>query len=130
MHWLLGIYMWLIIHRPFEYYSALGDLQIERVYMLLMLVAWALAPGKALVLNRLHLALAAFMAAITVCWLASPWRDKCEDAVENVAKVMVFYVIFVTSVRDEVGLRRMLTAYLASVGLYMAHSIVEFGNGR
>jgi O-antigen ligase len=130
MHWLLGIYMWLFIHRPFEYYSALGDLQIERVYMLLMLVAWALAPGKALVLNRLHLALAAFMAAITLCWLASPWRDKCDDAVENVAKVMVFYVIFVTSVRDEVGLRRMLTAYLASVGLYMAHSIVEFGNGR
>jgi O-antigen ligase len=130
MHWLLGIYMWLFIHRPFEYYSALGDLQIERVYMLLMLVAWALAPGKALVLNRLHLAMAAFMAAITVCWLASPWRDKCEDAVENVAKVMVFYVIFVTSVRDEVGLRRMLTAYLVAVGLYMAHSIVEFGNGR
>ena len=81
-------------------------------------------------LNRLHVALAAFMAAITVCWLASPWRDKCDDAVENVAKVMVFYVLFVTSVRDEVGLRRMLTACTWCVGLYMTHSIVEFFNGR
>jgi O-antigen ligase len=130
MHCLLGIYIWLFVHRPFEYYTALGDLQIERVYMLLMLVAWAVAPGKGLVLNRLQGALAAFMVAITVCWLASPWRDQCGDSVENLAKVMVFYILFVTSVRDERGLQRMLTAYLAATGLYMTHSILEFFNGR
>jgi O-antigen ligase len=130
MHWLLGLYMWLFVHRPFEYYPALGDLQIERVYMLLMLVAWALAPGKRLVLNRLHGALFAFMAAVTVCWLCSPWRDDCGDVVENLAKVMVFYILFVTSVLDERGLQRMLTAYLGATGLYMAHSILEYINGR
>jgi hypothetical protein len=130
MHWLLGIYIWLFVHRPFEYYTALGDLQIERVYMLLMIVAWLVLPGKVLVLNRLHGALAAFMAAVVLCWLASPWRDQCGDVVESVAKVMVFYVLFVTSVHDEAGLQRMLTAYLGATGLYMAHSIVEFINGR
>jgi O-antigen ligase len=130
MHWLLGIYMWLFVHRPFEYYPALGDLQIERVFMLLMILAWVVAPGKGLTRNRLHGALAAFMTAVTVCWLASPWRDQCGDAVESLAKVMVFYVLFVTSVRDEEGLRRMLIAYLTATGLYMAHSIVEFANGR
>ncbi len=130
MHWLLGIYMWLFVHRPFEYYTALGDLQLERVYMLLLIVAWAVLPGKALVVNRLHGALAAFSAAVALCWLASPWRDKCGDAVESQAKVMVFYVLFVTSVRDAVGLRRMLTAFLVANGLYMAHSILEYANGR
>ena len=130
MHWLLGFYMWLFVHRPFEYYTALGDLQIERVYMLLMIVAWILTPGKGLVLNRLHGALAAFMAAVTVCWLASPWHELCGDVVESLAKVMVFYFLFVTSVRDERGLQRMLTAYLVATGLYMAHSIAEFINGR
>jgi O-antigen ligase len=130
MHWLLGIYLWLFVHRPFEYYAALGDLQIERVYMLLMVVVWAVAPGKGLTLNRLHGALAAFLAAVTLCWLASPWRDLCSDAVENIFKVMVFYVLFVTCVRDETGLRWMLTAYLVANGLYMAHSILEFFNGR
>jgi hypothetical protein len=130
MHWLLGFYMWLFVHRPFEYYTALGDLQFERVYMLLMIVAWAVLPGKGLALNRLHGALAAFMTAVTACWLASPWRDLCGDSIESLAKVMVFYVLFVTSVRDEAGLRRMLTAYLVANGLYMAHSILEFFNGR
>jgi O-antigen ligase len=130
MHWLLGIYLWLFVHRPFEYYTALGDLQIERVYMLLMVLVWVVAPGKGLTLNRLHLALTAFLAAVTLCWLASPWRDQCNDAVENIVKVMVFYVLFVTSVRDEAGLRWMLTAYLVANGLYMAHSILEFCNGR
>jgi hypothetical protein len=122
--------MWLFVHRPFEVYTALGDLQIERVYMLLMLLIWAVTPGKALVLNRLHGALAAFTTAITICWLASPWRDLCQDAIENQAKVIVFYILFITSVRDEIGLRRMLAAYLGATGIYMAHSIVEFINGR
>ncbi len=130
MHWLLGFYMWLFVHRPFEYYTALGDLQLERVYMLLMLVVWMVAPGKRLVMNRLHGALAAFTVAVTVCWLASPWRDKCGDVVENQAKVMVFYVLFVTSVRDEAGLRKMLAAFLLANGLYMSHSILEYFNGR
>jgi O-Antigen ligase len=130
MHWLLGFYMWLFVHRPFEYYPALGDLQIERVYMLLMILAWLVAPGKGPTLNRMHAALAAFMAAIVACWVASPWYDVCGDIVESVAKVMVFYILFVTSVRDQVGLRRMLTAYLTATGLYMAHSILERINGR
>lgn len=130
MLWLLGIYMWMFVHRPFEYYPALGDLQVERVYMILMLVVWMVAPGKGLTLNRLHGALAALTAAIVVCWLASPWREQCGDVVETHLKVMVFYVIFVTSVRDADGLRKMLTAFLVANGLYMAHSAVEFVNGR
>jgi hypothetical protein len=130
MHWLLGIYMWLFVHRPFEYYTALGDVQIERVFMLLMIVAWFVLPGKAMVGNRLHAALAAFMVAVTVCWMASPWREQCGDVVESLAKVMVFYVLFVTSVTDEAGLHRMLKAFLIATGLYMFHSILEFLNGR
>ena len=33
MIWLLGGYMWLFVHRPFEVWPALGSLQIERGYM-------------------------------------------------------------------------------------------------
>ena len=60
MIWFLGGYMWLFVHRPFEYYGLLGELQLERVYMLLMLAFWAVSPGKGLLPNRLHLALALF----------------------------------------------------------------------
>src|SRR5262245_17386689 len=130
MHWLLGGCMWLFIHRPFEYYPWLGDLQVERVYVLLMLVAWAVMPGKGLVANRLHAAFAGFVLAAVTCWAASPFRDQCSEVVEHLGKVAVFYILFVTSVRDEEGLRRMLLLYLVAVGLYMSHSLLEYCNGR
>jgi O-antigen ligase len=130
MHWLLGGYMWLYIHRPFEYYPRLGDLQVERVYVLLMLVAWVVSPAKGLVANRIHAAFAAFVLAVTACWLASPFRDQGYEVVEHLAKVSIFYLLFVTTVRDEAGLRRVLVLYLLAVGLYMGHSLLEYCNGR
>jgi hypothetical protein len=41
MRWLLIGYMLLFIHRPFEVWPWLGDLHIERIYMLLTIAAWA-----------------------------------------------------------------------------------------
>jgi hypothetical protein len=130
MIWFLGGYMWLFVHRPFEYYGLLGELQLERVYMLLMLAFWAVSPGKGLLPNRLHLALALFTVAMVVCWAASPWRDRGYDTVENYLKVMVFYTLVVTTVRDERGLRKLVMLYLVAVGLYMGHSMLEYLNGR
>ena len=46
MIYLLGGYLWLYVHRPFEVWPALGALQIERVYMIFMLVYWAAAADK------------------------------------------------------------------------------------
>src|SRR5437763_459601 len=60
MIWLLGGYMWLFVHRPFEVWPALGSLQLERAYMFVLLLAWLLAPGKGFLPNRVHAALAFF----------------------------------------------------------------------
>ncbi len=130
MIWFLGGYMWLFVHRPFEYYPLLGDLQLERIYMIVMLAFWAVSPGKGLLPNRLHLALALFTAAMVVCWASSPWREQGYDTLENYLKVMVFYALVVTSVRDERGLRKLVALYLVAVGLYMGHSMLEYANGR
>src|SRR5687767_5957408 len=123
MHWLLGGYLWLFVHRPFEYYPQLGELQLERCYMLLLLGCWVITPNKTWLPNRLPAALFAFTCALLLCWLASPYRDRCWDTVENYLKVAVFSFLLVTTVRDERGLRCILTLYLAAVGLYMGHSM-------
>jgi O-Antigen ligase len=130
MIWFLGGYMWLYVHRPFEYYGFLGELQLERVYMLVMLAFWVVSPAKGLLPNRLHLALALFTVAIVVCWVASPWREQGYDTLENYLKVMVFYTLVVTTVRDERGLRKLVALYLLAVGLYMGHSMLEYLHGR
>ncbi len=130
MQWLVGGYMWLFVHRPFEYYPVLGDLQLERVYMIVLLLTWLMSPEKEFRPNRLHGALAAFLLGMIVCWVASGYRDQTWETVESYLKVMVFYLILVTTVRDEAGLRRLLAMYLVATGLYMAHSLLEYVNGR
>jgi O-antigen ligase len=132
MIWLLGGYMWLFIHRPFEVWPWLGDLQIERVYMILMIVYWAVQPNKGWLPNRIHAALAFFLLVLTAGWLASPYSalPASQEVVENYWKIIVFYSLVVTSVRDASGLRTLVVIFLVAVALYAGHSLVEYGNGR
>jgi hypothetical protein len=130
MLWLIGGYLWMYVHRPFEYYKALGDMQIERIYMICMILAWGVSPRKALVTNRIHVAFAAFVMAFTFCWIISPYREETYDTLENYYKIIVFYIIFITTVNDEESLRRVVKMYIVAVALYMCHSLLEFTNGR
>src|SRR4051812_43320970 len=120
MIYLLGGYVWLYVHRPFEVWPALGPLQIERIYMLILVLVWLVHPGKGFVSNRIHFALALSTAALVASWLLSSYAGfpGCAEVVENYAKVAVFYVLMVTSVRDEKNLRLLLLFFLGSVGLY------------
>src|SRR5262245_21904749 len=123
MVYLLGGYVWLFVHRPFEVWPALSGLYIERIYILLCMLAWLVYPGKGFVGNRIHLALALFSAALVGCWMVSFYSNApgCGEVVENYAKVAVFYVLVVTTVRDEKNLRLIVLMFIGSVGLYMAH---------
>jgi O-antigen ligase len=131
MIWLLGGYMWLFVHRPFEVWPGLGALQIERGYMFVMLLAWLLADKGGLP-NRIHVALTFFTLVLAVGWALSDYSQApgVSDVVENYFKVAVFYVMVVTCVRDERSLRLLLLMFLGAVGLYMAHSFLEFTRGR
>jgi hypothetical protein len=123
-------YMFLFIHRPFEVWPSLAEYHLERVYMLGALLALLIYSGKKWLPNRQHLAYFAFGAAVLVCWLASPWMDKGQEAVENHFKIIVFYILIVLTVHDERALRRVLLGFLVVMTLYMAHSLREFHCGR
>lgn len=132
MIWLLGGYMWLYVHRPFEIYPSLGALQIERGYMFLMLTAWLVYPNKGFSFSRMHLAIGMFLVALLGSWASSPFANKpgCWETVDNTLKVLVFYAVMVTTVRDEKGLRLLVLLFLAVTGVYMSHSFYEFMCGR
>lgn len=130
MHWLLIGYMFLFIHRPFEFWPILGDLHVERIYMLGLVLAWAVWPGKRWIPNLQHFAYFAFASAVLCCWIMSPWADDGQIVVENWFKILVFYILFVTSVNDEKGLRCLAVGFLLVMALYMTHSVREFVGGR
>ena len=98
--------------------------------MLLTLAVWAVHPGKRVLPNLQHVAYAAFALAVAVAWVTSPWMDGSQPLVEDYFKVLVFYLLLVTSVHDEAGLRRVVGGFLAVMGLYLTHSLREFLGGR
>jgi O-antigen ligase len=122
--------MFLFIHRPFEVWPALGDLHVERVYMIGALLALAVHSGKRWLPNGLHFAFLAFALAVVFCWVSSPWIDKGEPAVENWFKILVFYFLVVLVIHDEDGLRQLLLAFLVIMAVYMLHSLREYVSGR
>jgi O-antigen ligase len=130
MRWLLIGYMFLFIDRPFEVWPWLGDLHIERVYMLFTLGVWAVYPGKRFLPNTQHAAYFCFGCAVLFAWAASPWAAQGQPVVEDWLKIVVFYVLLVTCVHDEEGLKTVTVGFLAVMGLYLLHSFREYLGGR
>src|SRR5882724_3339640 len=89
MRWLLIGYMFLFIDRPFEVWPWLGDLHVERIYMLFTLAVWAVYPNKRWLPNVQHAAYAAFALAVALCWIASPWAEQGQNVVEDWFKIVV-----------------------------------------
>src|SRR5437870_2981837 len=108
MVWLIIGYMYLYIHRPFEVWPILGDLRLELLYTGVMGGYWLIAAKKQWLPNVQHRAFFAFAFAALTCWVASPWPESGAVTMDRYYKLLVFYVIVVTSVRDEKDLRRIL----------------------
>jgi len=129
MHWLLVGYMFLFIHRPFEFWPMLGDMHIERIYIGMVAVIWLLQPKRWLP-NPQQFAYAAFAFAVLLCWTMSPYMDKGQQVVEDWFKIVVFYVLFTTVIHDKEKLRQVALGFVIVMGVYMAHSFKEYLAGR
>src|SRR5262245_24713035 len=130
MRWLLIGHMFLFIDRPFEVWPWLGDLPVERVYMLFTLGVWAVYPNKRFLPNPQHAAYFAFAVAVLFAWAISPWNVYGQPIVEDWLKIVVFYVLLVTCIHDEEGLRHVAVGFLTVMGLYLLHSFREYLGGR
>lgn len=133
MIYLIGGYIWLYLHRPFEFWPALGDIRLERVYMIFTMIVWMFQPGKSWPANRLNKALLFFTVSIVACWLASPRMYPTElgqKVFEEHCKVGVLFVIIITTVNDEKKLKQLLAFYFIGLFVFQLHSLVEFINGR
>lgn len=129
MHWLLIGYMFLFIHRPFEFWPILGDIHIERIYIAVTFLVWLVNPKRWLP-NPQHFAYFAFAFAILVCWCVSPYMEQGQQVVENWFKILLFYLLFVTVIHDEKTLRQMALGFVIVMGVYMTHSFKEYLGGR
>jgi O-antigen ligase len=129
MIYLLIGYMWLFIHRPFEIWPWMADLRIERVYMLVTIAYWAMQP-KTWTANRLNKAIVFLAGTIIVAAAVSPYEGLDSIAVQNWLKLLVFFVLVMSSVSQPDDLKKLVVGFVVIMGLYELHSLREYFNGR
>jgi O-antigen ligase len=122
--------MWLFIHRPFEVWPWLGDLRVERVYMVCVVVAWIASDRKRWLRNRINAAFCMFFLVMLASWSMSSYGDVSTKKVEDYAKTGVLFLLVMSSVRNEADLKRLVAFFLLAVGLYACHSLREYFNGK
>jgi O-antigen ligase len=122
--------MFLFLYRPFEIWPALGEIHLERIYMVGAIGAVLLNPRRRWIANAQNRAYAAFAIVVLLSWLVSPWMSRGDVRVENYLKLLVFYPLLISTVAEEQALRRVVVGLVGVTGLYMAHSLREYLNGR
>ena len=130
MIWLLIGYMWLFIHRPFEVWPWMAAYRPERVFMILTIICWSISAPKLPRWNRLHGYFALFVLAMIASMLLSPYQAASLRTTQDYLKLVVFYILVVTTARDGRSLRVLLLGFVFAMTLFVAHSLREFYLGR
>jgi len=127
---MLAGYMFLWLSRIFEEYPVLGDIHIERIWMLGLIIAFFVNKPR---LNRPWPGKAALffpLAVILLSGLATSYVDEWSFLSGEFSKVLVFSVILSLSIKDEQEFRWIVIIYVAVMFLYEFKSALEFANGR
>src|SRR5262245_14928414 len=91
MLYILIGYMFLFIHRPFEIWPALGEMHVERVYILAAAAVWLFCPGKRLQPSRLDLGIIGFCSAVLFAWMLRPWSDLGQPVAGDWVTIVACY---------------------------------------
>jgi len=129
--WLLVGYLFLMIFRPFEYWTWLESFHIERIYMILTILVAAIWPGKVYRHYAITTFLLIFFLVICFSFLTAYDPIKTKNQIWEYFKQIVLYFLIIISVRNEKELKILLTGFIAVTGIYIGKSLWEFFiNGR
>lgn len=123
---MLAGYLFLLIFRPYEYWTILGDFHVERVYMLVFMAVALLQKDKRLLPNSINGAVVCFASTLLLsAAFGINWSNSWPFVVDYL-KYVVFYFMVILSVRDEEDFRLVLLAFLGVMCLYVSKSAWEF----
>jgi len=119
-------YLFLLIFRPYEYWSILGEFRVERVYMIVFMILVFLSREKKYISSPINGVIIIFFlvliisGAFSISWNVSVFR------IEEYFKFLVFYFVAIMSVRNEKEFRIVILGFLAVMSLYVGKSAWEF----
>ena len=108
----------------------MAEYRPERVFVIFTIVCWLASGPKLPRWNRFHGYFALFVLVMIVSMLQSPFQAVSQLTTRDYVKLVTFYVLLVTSVRNKRDLHIILVGYVCVMALLMAHSLREFYCGR
>lgn len=131
LFWLVIGYLFLFIFRPYEYKPVLGEYHIERIYMIMLLLATFLSQKKRYIPHPITRSVMIFFLVMIVSAIAGIFPSHSYDFLQDYLKLIIFYFILILTLQDENELKNFVLAYIGVMFLYTVKSAWEyFLNGR
>jgi O-antigen ligase len=126
MFWLVVGYLFLFIFRPYEYKPVLGEYHIERIYMIILLIAVFLSQKKRYIPHTISRSVVVFFMVMIISAIAGINFTNSYDFLSDYVKLLIFYFIIILTMQDEDDLRNFVLAYIGVMFLYAGKSAWEF----
>lgn len=123
---LLAGYLFLLIFRPYEYWPILGELRVERVYMLCFMAITFFSKDKRFLPSSINGVIFVFSLALLVSGIFSINWDASWKIIDDYLKYVVFYFMVILCVRDDKDFRFVILAFIGVMLLYVGKSAWEF----
>lgn len=126
MKWIVSVYLFLFIYRPFEYWPILGEYHIERIYAIFMIGA-ILVTGKTTV--KFHSIFTSFLLFFFVVICSAFWAlDPAASyrVAEDYAKLLVLFFAIVSTANTREDLEFYVKSFVYIFMIYATKSLWEF----
>ena len=130
MIYLLAGSLFLLIVRPYEHFTILGDLHFQRIYLLFVLAAFAAYPRKKIKLDAILVLFYWFWIALCVSSVLGMDFETSFNTVYSYTVECSVFILILYAIHDEEGYRKINEYMLLVLVLYVLLSFREFLGGR
>lgn len=123
---LLSGYLFLLIFRPYEYWTILGELRVERIYVLIFMSILFFTREKRFISSPINGAVVCLTLTLLLSGIFGiNWSNSWPFIIDYI-KYVIFYFMVILSVRNEEDFRLVLLAFVAVMFIYVGKSAWEF----
>lgn len=126
LFWIVVGYLFLFIFRPYEFKPVLGEYHIERIYMIVLLIATFLSQKKRYIPHMISRSVIVFFLVMIVSAISGIYPSHSYEFLQDYFKLIVFYFIIVLVIQNENELTKFVLSYIGVMFLYTSKSAWEF----
>ncbi|MGE4423624.1 MAG: O-antigen ligase family protein [Pseudodesulfovibrio sp.] len=130
MLYLLAGSLFLLVVRPYEHFTFLGDLHVERFYLIIVLIAFALFPKKKIKMDSILVLYFMYWAALWICSLFGLDFENSYQLVFTYMTESIVFVMMIFTIHDERGYVKIIELFSIITAIYVFLSLREFLGGR